>query len=337
MTHQNEEEQKLKAELLLAKSAISKLKKQKKVLVKAIEEMRAEKLDHKGSHDTNKKMKDVAVDNGSGSRSTEPQSASSKELLGAAQIQMFKKKLPDDGEASLKGEEEGGGGRGEEEEEEEEFHTRNHQPRTLVPEKESESVKLSNTAAAIASEGPSTPQNSDTANSQAAPLVSSPAMETLWSMFSSAKTAFGMDDGLMTEDTRETDTSEKGDVKKVMDWGVLGNKDMQVKVRSILCKDDPVKIKSMYNWLGHVIDGQPVHRMPSRGVEISDIPIEAAYEFFDACIPFLSQKRPDLVVTCLMRPLEGKWDTDAKSWPWNGSPSDTRGRVNVRILVATRK
>ena len=92
---------------------------------------------------------------------------------------------------------------------------------------------------------------------------------------------------------RQDDAAQRK-VTKDISWGILGEVQMQVLIRNDICGRHEEKIHKMYQWLGHVVDGQPLALLPSKGLELKGIRMRTCGLFLDCVIPFLNDRcHPD--------------------------------------------
>ena len=78
-------------------------------------------------------------------------------------------------------------------------------------------------------------------------------------------------------------------ITKYISWGILGEVHMQILIRHDICGRDDEKIGKMYNWLAHVLDGQPLALLPSKGLELKGIKMRTCGLFLDCVVPFLNE------------------------------------------------
>ena len=82
--------------------------------------------------------------------------------------------------------------------------------------------------------------------------------------------------------------AEPEKVVKQISWGILGEPHMQDLIRNRICGQEQSKINKLYNWLGHVKDGQPLEYLPTKGIELNLIEMRTCGVFLDCVLPFLN-------------------------------------------------
>ena len=160
----------------------------------------------------------------------------------------------------------------------------------------------------------------------ASPAAAVPAPSTVNSVVESASGYFsGFKKWATTATTaspapiKQKQVQQKPAPRKI-EWGVLGEPELQKLVREQICNDEPSKIQVMYNWLGHVLDGQPRNVLPSKGVEMKKIPMVVCGTFLDRALPFLNSKcHPDCVVEAYYVPSpppgeKANWNVNSRMW-----------------------
>eukprot|EP00946_MAST-07B_sp_MAST-7B-sp1_P004087 g4087.t1 len=186
--------------------------------------------------------------------------------------------------------------------------------------------------------------------SKQATVSVAPASETttsggMSSMFSGMATGWGKwGSGGGTTNTKKTggrSKQQQGERKitKHISWGILGEPQMQYLIRNDICAREQWKIDKLYNWLGHVLDGQPLSLLPTKGLELKSINMRTCGLFLDCVIPFLNENcHPDCKIEALWI-ISAKGDPSSPhpvAWrharPWkldrsDGGPKETRSRA----------
>jgi len=158
----------------------------------------------------------------------------------------------------------------------------------------------------------STPPSAPTASPTVASVAASAS-----SVAASASSMFG---GFMSRMTAaSTPTPQEKRAPKTIDWGLLAEPEVQSLIRDKICNSEKAKINVMYNWLGHVLDGQPRSVLPSKGVEMKRIPMLVCGVFLDRVVPFLnSQCHTDCVVEAYyVEAIDGQkadWKFGSRMW-----------------------
>ena len=100
----------------------------------------------------------------------------------------------------------------------------------------------------------------------------------------------------------------------------------------------------MYNWLGHVLDGQPRNVLPSKGVEMKRVPMVVCGVFLDRALPFLNSKcHKNCVVEAyfIPAPTDGTkvdWNLNSRMWMPEKVQETSRQRAGtLDVLLNERK
>jgi hypothetical protein len=122
--------------------------------------------------------------------------------------------------------------------------------------------------------------------------------------------------------TPETKRPKRPTPRKI-DWGLLAEPEMQSLIRGGICNNEKSKISKMYNWLGHVLDGQSqdvlLHNL-SKGVELERIPMVVCGMFLDRVVPYLNTKcHKECVVEAhyvevTQNGVSPDWKLDSRMW-----------------------
>ncbi len=136
-------------------------------------------------------------------------------------------------------------------------------------------------------------------------------------------------------------------VKKSIDWGPLGTREMSLLIQKHICKGNDAHRKAVYNIWGHILDHKPleeIQKVHPGGIEISRIPLKHAMAFLDVFIPHMRASRTDMTFKAQWIDANTKWGTKGANRGtkmWMGKvghvASSKNNLVHVRIAMGARK
>jgi hypothetical protein len=129
-------------------------------------------------------------------------------------------------------------------------------------------------------------------------------------------------------------------VTKSIDWGPLGTPEMSLLIQAEICKRKQENIRFVYNLWGHILDHKSIEEIKKvhpGGLAIAKVKYDSAMKFLDVFLPHMRQQRPDMIFAAQWIGINDKWSNKNgyNMWmkPMAKQAVGKHHLINVRISI----